>query len=98
MQLSYPASATGAQAPADAGTGLTFYSAHMKVNGPAPDSVVALESSPDNTTYTEIARVTGPNWANAASSQRARYLRANVISLGTGGSPLTAVLTAVGSG
>ncbi len=99
MQQSYPVSAAGPQAgPADAGSGKTFYSAHINVIGSAPDSVVALESSPDNTTYTEQARVTGPQWGNAKTDLRARYLRANIISLGTGSQPFAAVVTAVGSG
>lgn len=98
MQLSYPVSATGPVSPADAGSGKEFYSAHINVIGSAPDSVVALEASPDDTDYTEEARVTGPQWGSASSDLRARYLRANVITLGTGGQPFAAVITAVGSG
>jgi hypothetical protein len=99
MQNSYPASTTGAQVPSvDAGTGKTFYSIKLKVTGPAADSVVSVETSPDDTTYTEQARVTGPAWCSARSDHRARYVRANVVSLGTGGAPLAAIVTAVGSG
>src|SRR5215469_11887861 len=92
----FTAIATGAVAgPLDAGAGNTFGRFNLKVNSMTSDSVVALETSPDNTTYTERARVTGGNrWGFAGSDQRARYARVNVISLGTGGNPVSAVITA----
>jgi len=80
--------------PLNAGAGATYGHFNVKVTGTAPDSVVALETSPDNTTYTEVARVTGSNWGYAGSNQRAQYAHVNVISLGTGAPPLAAVITA----
>jgi hypothetical protein len=96
MQKSYALSATGAATgPADAGAGLNYRGCNLRVAGTASDSVVALESSPDNSTWTEQVRVTGPNWCTARSDLAARYLRPNVVSLGTGGAALAAVVTAV---
>jgi hypothetical protein len=82
-------SATGAAATRqDAGAGNTNRGYVLRVVSLAPDSVVSLETSPDNTTYTEQARCTGDGWAFARSDHRQRYARANVINLGTGGLPL----------
>jgi len=91
----FTAAATGAVAGSvlDAGVGKTNRQFSLKVTGTAADSVVALETSPDNTTYTERDRVTGPNWAYAAFHTSARYIRANVISLGTGTPPLAGVIS-----
>jgi hypothetical protein len=92
---SFTATAVGVVAgPMDAGSGLTAGHFNVKVNSTAPDCVVALETSPDNTTYTEVARVTGPRWGYSGSNQRARYAHINVISLGTGAPPVAAVITA----
>jgi len=92
---SFTAAATGAVAgPLDAGAGNTYGRFNMKVNSQVQNCVVALETSPDNTTYTEKARVTGPNWAFAGSDHRQRYARANVINLGTGGTPVAVVILA----
>jgi hypothetical protein len=92
-QQGYTASATGVVAgPWDAGAGKTRGNFNMKVSSAAPNCVVALETSPDNTTYTEVCRVTGPNWCFAASSDRARYAHVNVINLGTGAPPVAAVI------
>lgn len=94
MQQSYTATATGPIAgPVDAGSGNTYQIKSVKVSGPAADSVVALETSPDGTTWTTADAVTGPNWASAALHLRARFARANVVSLGTGSPPLAVVLT-----
>jgi hypothetical protein len=83
-------SATGAAVNRmDAGAGNTFGQFSLRVCSNAADSVVALETSPDNTTYTEVARCTGDRWATARSDARARWARANVISLGTGGAPIS---------
>lgn len=71
----------------DAGAGHNWRNIYLKVATPARDAVVALETSPDNTTFTEVARVTGPNWGFARADHRQRILRANVISLGTGTPP-----------
>jgi len=91
----FTATATGVVAgPLDAGAGNTYGRFNIKVNSVAPDCVVALETSPDNTTYTEVARVTGPKWGFAGSNQRARYAHINVIGLGTGAPPVAAVITA----
>jgi hypothetical protein len=93
-QQGYTATVTGPIAgPWDAGAGKTRGNFNMKVLSAAPDCVVAMETSPDNTTWTEVSRVTGPKWCFGASSDRARYARANVINLGTGGLPVSAVLT-----
>jgi hypothetical protein len=69
----------------DAGAGNTFRNFALRVCSPVPDSVVALETSPDNTTWTPAATVTGDGWAYAASSARVRYARANCTALGAGG-------------
>lgn len=69
----------------DAGAGLTNQTFTLRVVSNAANSVVALETSPDNSTYTEVARCTGDGWAIARSDHKQRYARANVISLGTGG-------------
>jgi hypothetical protein len=90
MQRQFTASATGPIAgPIDAGAGKLYRNIYVKVSSAAKDAVVAIESSPDNTTYTEVARVTGSNWAYARSDHRQRYLHANVISLGTGTPPVS---------
>src|ERR1700746_3603091 len=78
--------ATGAGAVKhDAGAGNTFRSFSLRVCSPVADSVVALETSPDNTTWTPQATVTGDGWATAATSARQRYARANCTALGAGG-------------
>ena len=83
-------SATGTTAARmDAGVGNTFRAFSIRVCSNAANSVVALETSPDNSTFTEVARVTGDNWATARSDHVQRYARANVINLGTGGAPLS---------
>jgi hypothetical protein len=90
MQRQFTASATGPIAnPIDAGAGKLYRNVYFKVSSAAANAVVALESSPDNTTYTEIGRVTGSNWGFARSDHRQRYLHANVISLGTGTPPVS---------
>jgi hypothetical protein len=82
-------SATGAAAGRmDAGVGNTFRQFNLRVVSNAPDSVVALETSPDNTTFTEQTRVTGDGWGYARNDHRQRYARVNVVSLGTGGAPI----------
>jgi hypothetical protein len=92
---SFTATGTGAVAgPLDAGAGKTYGHFNLKVLSNANDCVVALETSPDNTTYTEQARATGPNWGTARYDHRQRYARVNVISLGTGAPPVAAVITA----
>jgi predicted RNA methylase len=94
QQKPFAHTATGpATGPVDAGAGNTTGGLVLKVNSAAADCVVALETSPDNTTWTEQARVTGPNWAYAASNHARRYVRSNVINLGTGGGPLSTVVT-----
>jgi hypothetical protein len=77
----------------DAGAGVTFRNFNIRVVSNAPDSVVALETSPDNSTFTEVARVTGDGWAFARSDHRQRYARPNVISLGTGGLGISSNIT-----
>lgn len=69
----------------DAGAGNTFRSFTLRVCSPVSDSVVALETSPDNTAWTAQATVTGDGWAFARSDQKSRYARANCTALGAGG-------------
>jgi hypothetical protein len=76
----------------DAGTGNVFRNFVLRVVSPVPDSVVALETSPDNTTWTPQAVVTGDGWAIARSDAKMRYARANCTALGAGGA------AALGSG
>ena len=87
--LSATGAATGRM---DAGAGNTYKTFGLRVVSTVPDSVVALETSPDNTTYTEVCRVTGNNWGTARSDHRQRYARANVISLGTGTPGLSVII------
>jgi hypothetical protein len=77
----------------DAGVGNTWRLFNLRVASAAPDSVVALETSPDNTTFTEQCRVTGDGWGFARSDHKQRYARVNVISLGTGGAPVMSNIT-----
>jgi len=75
--------ATGAGAGRmDAGAGNTYGQFSLRVVSPSNTSVVALETSPDNTTFTEVARVTGDGWATARSDHRQRYARPNIINMG----------------
>ena len=69
----------------DAGAGGTFRAFSLRVCSPVADSVVALETSPDNTTWTPRTTVTGDGWATAATDTRFRYARANCTALGAGG-------------
>lgn len=66
----------------DAGAGSTYGTFVLRVVSPSQTSVVALETSPDNTTFTEQARATGDGWATARSDHRQRYARVNIISMG----------------
>lgn len=78
--------------PVDAGAGKVFRNYSLKAFG-AADCVVALETSPDGTTWTEQDRVTGPNWAYVAMHHSRRQARANVINLGAAAGPVGAVLS-----
>lgn len=69
----------------DAGAGNTFRGFTLRVVSPVPDSVVALETSPDNTTWTAQGTVTGDGWVIARSDIRLRAARANCTALGAGG-------------
>src|SRR5215470_3385762 len=90
----FTASATGPVAgPVDAGAGKTFRMFNLKVLSPAADAVVALETSPDGTTWTEQCRASGAGWAYAASNHARREARVNVIGLGTGAPALSAVIS-----
>ena len=85
-----PHAATGASTTKlDAGAGNTFKNFTLRVCSNAPNSVVALETSPDNTVWTVQAIVTGDGWATARSDHVQRYARANCTNLGTGGAPLS---------
>lgn len=91
---SFTATATGPVAgPVDAGAGKVYRNYSLKVLSVAPDCVVALETSPDGTTWTEQDRVTGPNWAYCAMHHTRREARVNVIGLGTGAPPVAAVIS-----
>lgn len=76
----------------DAGAGNTFRQFTLRVCSNAANSVVALETSPDNTTWTAQAVVTGDGWAVARSDAVFRAARANVTSLGTGGAGLSSIV------
>ncbi len=65
----------------------------LKVAGAADSAVVALETSPDNSTWTERDRVQGNGFAVAGYHIQTRYVRENVISLG-GASNLRVALLA----
>lgn len=78
--------------PVDAGAGKTYRQFNYKILSAVPDCVVALETSPDGTTWTEQDRVTGPQWGYAGFHHARRYARVNVINLGTGGTPVAAAL------
>jgi len=94
-KASFTATVVGVVAnPLNAGAGATYGHFYLKVKSTAPDCVVALETSPDNTTYTEVARVTGSKWGYSRSDLRAQYAHVNVISLGTNAPPLAAVIAA----
>jgi hypothetical protein len=69
----------------DAGAGNLFRAFSLRVCSPVADSVVALETSPDNSTWTARGSVTGDGWVTAATDARFRYARANVTALGAGG-------------
>lgn len=77
----------------DAGAGNNYRNFGLKVTSAVQNCVVALETSPDNTTWTEQDRVTGPSWSYVALHHSRRYARANVINLGTGATPVAAVVT-----
>lgn len=85
-----PHAATGASTTKlDAGAGNTYRSFSLRVCSNAPNSVVNLETSPDNTVWTVMASVTGDGWATARSDHAQRYARANCTNLGTGAAPLS---------
>jgi hypothetical protein len=79
--MNQPATATGSvtvtvgYVPLDAGAGNTLGAFNIKVQSAAPDCSVALETSPDNTTYTQMALVSGSKWGFARSDCRQRYAR-----------------------
>lgn len=76
----------------DAGVGATFRQFTLRVCSNAANSTVALETSPDNSTWTAQAVVTGDGWAIARSDVALRYARANCTSLGTGGAGLSSIV------
>lgn len=92
---SFAATATGVVAgPVDAGAGNTYGTFYLKVLSTVANASVALETSPDNTTYTQMCLVSsGKMWGFARSDHRQRYARVNVVSLGTGTPPVAAVIT-----
>jgi hypothetical protein len=65
----------------------------MTVTNGAADSQIALETSPDNTTWTRIATVTGQkSCAIINAGIGARYARVNVVAMGTGQTKVGAVI------
>jgi hypothetical protein len=88
-----PITATVGYTPADAGVGKTYRQFNLKKLSPASDAVVALETSPDGSTWTEQCRAQGTDWAYAGSNHTRRYARCNVIGLGTGAPPVSAVIS-----
>ena len=76
--------ATGAGSALDYGAGSSLGTWVMTVTNAAADSVCALETSPDNTTWTRVGTVTGmKSCAVINAGLGARYGRINVIALGT---------------
>lgn len=78
------ATATGAAAAVDFGAGYTSTGWVMVPTSVAPDSALALEVSPDNTTWTRVGQTTGARpviWFGGHIA--ARYARINVVALGT---------------
>jgi hypothetical protein len=95
MFTSYAATATGPVAgPVDAGAGNTHRQFTLKVLSSTPDVSVALETSPDGTTWTQqsIAQKGRSAWGYARGDLAARFARVNVLSLGTGTPPVAAVI------
>jgi hypothetical protein len=79
-------SATGPGAntiDAGAGNNLRNFTVKVATPGAVNDCTVALETSPDMSAWTEMARATGPNWSIARSDLLRRGARANVVSLGS---------------
>jgi len=89
-------SATGAGANKhDAGAGGTFGGFTMFVSSPSLTTVTALETSPDNTTWTPQGIVTGTGWVTARSDLRQRYARPNVTTLGGAGTLINSTVNAM---
>jgi len=95
MQLSNLFSAAGAGPAANAGAGKKYKTMTLHAASAAPDTVTALQTSPDNTTWTTQDTVTGSGWGYAAMHLSTQYVRANVTALGTGGLPCSAVVMAL---
>ena len=94
MQQTFIKTTAGPTTSIDAGVGKVFRSLNMKINGGTPTTVVNLEVSPDDTTYTLVTNAAGDGerWGYAGSNSVGRYTRANVVA--TGGSSSVTVLIA----
>ena len=91
-QTQWPLDAVGPGAGYDLGGPLQHH-VHMKVTSPASDCQVALETSDDGVGWSGRSVVNGPNWGYPRSDLTAQYVRPNVLNLGTGGHPLSVVIT-----
>ena len=76
----------------DAGAGNNFRAFSLRVCSNAANSVVNLETSPDNTTWTVVGSVTGDGWCTARTDLLQRAARANCTALGTGGAGLSSIV------
>jgi hypothetical protein len=87
-------SATGTGASQDAGAAQSHWSLKVHNGQAAPDAQLALEISVDNAAWTRVGTMTGPKSCSLiGAGHGARYARVNVITLGTGAPPISAVIT-----
>lgn len=76
---------TGAGTAIDYGAGSAITNFSLVPTAFSPDTVMQLEVSPDNSTWTPIGRTQGARPVSVLGSHiLARYVRINVITLGTG--------------
>lgn len=78
------ATAVGPMASIDAGQGRTFSALQMGILGGSPDCSAVLETSSDGSNWVPRVKATGERWGSTATDVADRYVRANVMSLGTG--------------
>jgi hypothetical protein len=77
--------ATGVGTAVDLGAGSAYTNFSLVPTAFSPDSIMQLEVSPDNSTWTPVGRTLGGRAVSVLGSHiLARYVRFNVITLGTG--------------
>ena len=77
--------ATGVGTAVDLGAGSAYTNFSLVPTSYSPDTAMQLEVSPDNTTWTPVGRTLGGRAVSVLGSHiLARYVRFNVITLGTG--------------